>query len=226
MINGATPACLIAVFHLVWRRQLFARSIPPRGDNTAGVSGSLSRPASRRANTCTTTCGSGTIRRQPESSVSRQRSCLRPRELSVARTAAARANPHRRHAGPPIQTSEAPCRRGGSQRRPDPRTREPADSPRRRSSNDGAPAPEADPLTLQSQDCGGSGRRRGPPLIQPAGAAMLMPSPTAPPPAHRRNPAHRLARSCPQVRLRNEGKSLAANAGRTPTRFWLIRPAA
>ena len=63
MVNGATPACLIAVFHLVWRRQLFARSIPPRGDNTAGACGSLSRPASRRANTCTTTRGSGTIRR-------------------------------------------------------------------------------------------------------------------------------------------------------------------
>ena len=63
MVNGATPACLIAVFHLVLRRQLFARSIPPRGDNTAGACGSLSWPASRRANTCTTTCGSGTIRR-------------------------------------------------------------------------------------------------------------------------------------------------------------------
>ena len=63
MVNGATPACLIAVFHLVWRRQLFARSMPPRVDNTAGACGSLSRPASRRAKTCTTTCGSGTIRR-------------------------------------------------------------------------------------------------------------------------------------------------------------------
>ena len=224
MVSGATPACLIAVFlgdascsRETYRRVGTTPQAPPdRFRGPPAGARTLEPPPAVAA----------PFGAQPESSVPRRRSCLRPRELSVARTAAARVNPHRRHAGPPIQTSECPCRRGGSQHRPDPRTREPADSPRRRSSNDGAPAPAADPLTLQSQDCGGSGRRRGPPPAKPVGAAVLMPSPTAPPAAHRRNSVDRLARSSLQVRLRNEGESSAASAGRTPTRFWLIRPAA
>src|SRR4029077_2483436 len=110
MVNGATPAFFIAVFHLVWRRQLFARSIPPRGDNTAGASGSLSRPASRRANTCITTCGSGTIRRParvfgvpttilPSTSGAKRRTYSRRAQIHIADTQAHQFRPAKPRVG-------------------------------------------------------------------------------------------------------------------------------